>query len=113
MEPLTKSVADYIENEGMEVTNYIALEIPDNLEVGSRDPLALVGIINDLDHSEADVVVLSACVQMPSLEAVQQVQDAIGKPVITAAIATTYQMLKTLGLRTYVPNAGELLSGKY
>lgn len=113
MQPLTKAVVDYIENEGIEVTNYIALEIPDNLEVGSRDPLALVDIIKDLDHSRADVVVLSACVQMPSLEAVQQVQDAIGKPVITAAIATTYQMLKTLGLKTYVPNAGELLSGKY
>ncbi|MFF1832492.1 Asp/Glu racemase [Paenarthrobacter sp. NPDC058040] len=113
MEPLTRSVAEYIENEGVKVTNYIALEIPDNLEVGARDPLALVEIIKDLDHSEADVVVLSACVQMPSLEAVQQVQDAIGKPVITAAIATTYQMLKTLGLKTYVPNAGELLSGKY
>jgi maleate isomerase len=113
MEPLTKEVAAYIENEGIEVTNYIALEIPNNLEVGARDPLALIEIVKGLDHSEADVVVLSACVQMPSLEAVQQVQDAIGKPVITAAIATTYQMLKTLGLKTYVPNAGELLSGKY
>jgi maleate isomerase len=113
MEPLTREVAAYIEDEGIRVTGYIALEIPDNLEVGSRDPRALVDIVKDLDHSDADVVVLSACVQMPSLEAVQEVQDVIGKPVITAAIATTYQMLKTLGLRTYVPNAGELLSGKY
>lgn len=113
MEPLTKSVAEYIENEGIEVTNYVALEIADNMEVGTRDPLALLDIIKDLDHSEADVVVLSACVQMPSLEAVQQVQDAIGKPVITAAIATTYQMLKALDLKTFVPNSGELLSGKY
>ncbi|WP_431710492.1 maleate cis-trans isomerase family protein [Glutamicibacter uratoxydans] len=113
MEPLTKKVVEYIEHEGIEVTDYVALEIPDNLEVGSRDPLALVEIINRLDHSDADVVVLSACVQMPSLEAVQIVQDAIGKPVITAAIATTYTMLKTLGLKTFVPDAGELLSGKY
>lgn len=30
-----------------------------------------------------------------------------------AAIATTYRMLKTLGLKTRVPGAGELLSGKY
>jgi maleate isomerase len=70
-------------------------------------------IVNDLDHSEADVVILSACVQMPSLDAVQVVQDRIGKPVITAAIATTFFLLKELGLKTYVPNAGELLSGKY
>jgi len=56
---------------------------------------------------------LSACVQMPSLEAVQVVQDRLGKPVITAAIATTYFLLKELGLKTYVPNAGELLNGSY
>lgn len=113
MEPLTREVAAYIENEGIRVSDYIALEIADNLEVGARDPHLLVDIVKELEHSEADAVVLSACVQMPSLEAVQEVQDTIGKPVLTAAIATTYQMLKALGLKTYVPNAGELLSGKY
>ena len=113
LDPLTREVAAYIEHEGTKVTDYVALGIPDNLEVGSRDPRALVEIVKDLDHSQADVVVLSACVQMPSLAAVQEVQDAIGKPVVTAAIATTYQMLKTLGLSPHVPGAGELLSGRY
>lgn len=113
MDALTREVVSYIENEGVDVVDYIALEIPDNLEVGERDPLALVDIVKNLDHADADVVVLSACVQMPSLAAVQIVEDAIGKPVITAAIATTYKMLKSLGLKTYVPNAGSLLSGRY
>ena len=36
-----------------------------------------------------------------------------GKPVVTAAIATTYAMLKALDLDTYVPGAGALLSGAY
>lgn len=113
MEPLTREVASYIENEGIRVLDYIALEIPDNLEVAARDPRALVDIVKSLDYSEADVVVLSACVQMPSLQAVQDVENAIGKPVITAAIATTWQMLKALDLETFVPNAGTLLSGRY
>ena len=41
---LTDLVLDYIRAEGFEVTNHIALEIPDNLEVGARDPMALVDI---------------------------------------------------------------------
>lgn len=110
---LTQQVVDYIRGEGYDVTDFIALDIPDNLEVGARDPLALDKIVDDLDYSEADVVILSACVQMPSLGAVQRVQDRIGKPVVTASIATVYQMLKALDLKTAVPNAGELLSGKY
>src|SRR5262245_26355326 len=49
MKPLTQLVAEYIEAEGIEVVDRIALEIPDNLEVGRRDPLALCSIYKDLD----------------------------------------------------------------
>jgi maleate isomerase len=33
--------------------------------------------------------------------------------VVSAAVCTTYQMLKKLGLEARVPGAGALLSGKY
>jgi len=60
-----------------------------------------------------DAIVLSACVQMPSLAAVDKVQAITGKPVVTAAIATAYAMLKALKLEPVVPGAGALLSGAY
>ncbi|MDC7718681.1 Asp/Glu racemase [Vogesella sp. DC21W] len=113
MKPLTKLVVDYIESEGIEVQDYIALEIPNNLEVGSRDPLALVDIYKKLNYQGVDAIVLSACVQMPSLEAIQVVENECGIPVVSAAVCTTYQMLRKLGLQTVVPNAGSLLSGRY
>jgi len=113
LKPLTEQVVGYLRNEGYAVTDHIALEIPDNLEVGNRDPMALDAIVDRLDHSRADVVILSACVQMPSLAAIQVVQDRIGKPVVSAAVATTYEILKALDLKPVVPNAGELLSGRY
>jgi len=113
MRPLTDKVVEYIEHQGFEVLDSIALEIPNNLEVGAQNPMNLTRIIDDLDYADADVVILSACVQMPSLAAVQEVQDRIGKPVITAAIATTYFLLKEMGLKPVVPNAGALLSGQY
>lgn len=113
MKPLTQLVVDYLEQEGIEVVSHLALEIPNNLEVGARDPNALRTIYRQLDLTHADAVVLSACVQMPSLAAIQAVQDECGKPVISAAVCTTYSMLRKLGLRTFVPDAGELLSGRY
>jgi maleate isomerase len=113
MKPLTQLVADYIEAEGIQVIDRIALEIPDNLEVGRRDPMALCTIYRDLDLKGADAVVLSSCVQMPSLAAVPVVEKECGLPVISAAISTTYQMLKKLNLDTRVPDGGALLSGKY
>jgi maleate isomerase len=113
MLPLTRMVVDYIENEGHEVLVWRALEIPDNLEVGRHDPARLPGIVAGMDLAGVDAIVLSACVQMPSLQAVAQVEAMTGKPVVTAAIATTYAMLKALGLDTYVPGGGALLSGAY
>jgi maleate isomerase len=110
---LCTMVAEYIEHEGFTVVDRIALEIPDNLEVGRRDPLALVDIYKKLALTGIDALVLSSCVQMPSLAAVPIVEQECGIPVMSASIATTYQMLQKLGLRTVAPNAGALLSGAY
>ncbi|MNT01024.1 Maleate isomerase [compost metagenome] len=60
-----------------------------------------------------DAIVLSACVQMQSLPSIQKVQDESGIPTVSAAVATTWQMLRKLDLRTEVAGCGELLSGKY
>ena len=113
LKPLTQLVADYIEAEGIEVVDAIALEIPDNVEVGRRDPMALVEIYRSLKLDGADAVVLSSCVQMPSLAAIPAVERECGLPVVSAAVCTTYQMLRKLGLATEVPEAGSLLSGAY
>ena len=113
LKPLTQLVVDYIEAEGIKVIDSISLEIEDNVEVGRRNPMALIEIYKNLKLAGADVLVLSACVQMPSLEAITIVEKECGLPVVSTAVCTTYQMLRRLGLNTYVPNAGALLSGKY
>ena len=113
MKPLTELVVDYVRNEGFEVVDYRALEIQDNLAVAAHDPMNLPGIVAGMDTADADVIVLSACVQMPSLPAVSVVEAQSGKPVLTAAIATTWSMLRALDLPTRVPGGGALLSGAY
>jgi maleate isomerase len=113
VKPLTSLVCDYLEHEAVEVADAISLEIADNVAVGRRDPMALVEIVDRLDTSGVDAVVLSACVQMPSLAAVQVVEDALGVPVVSSAICTTFELLVNLGLEPIVPRAGRLLSGCY
>lgn len=113
MKPLTEMVVSYIRNEGVEVSTWRALEISDNLAVAAHDPMNLPKIVQGMDTSDVDAVVLSACVQMPSLIAVPEAEAVTRKPVLTAAIATTWSMLKALGLDTRVPGGGTLLSGHY
>jgi maleate isomerase len=111
--PLTRVVLDYIEHESIGITDWRALEVPDNLAVGRLDPVRLPVIVSEMALARADAIVLSACVQMPSLSVVEEVQKRTGKPVISAAIATTYVMLKALNLSTVVRGGGALLSGAY
>ena len=108
---LTAQVCDYIEAEGVEVVSSVSLEVADNVAVGRLDPQALRETYKRLDLSRADALVLSSCVQMPSLAAIQLVEDECGLPVLSAATATTWAILGALGLDPVVPAAGRLLAG--
>ena len=111
MRPLTDLVVAYIENEGIEVIDSICFEIPDNLEVGLRDPMQLVKDVRGLNTEGADVVVASACVQMPSLPAIQRIEDMLGIRTVSTAVCTVRRMLDHLKLEPIVPGAGALLAG--
>lgn len=110
MRPLTDLVVNYIKDQGIEVVDSIALEIPDNLEVGRRDPMLLLNDVDALDIEGVDAVVISACVQMPSLPAIEPAQDKLGLSVTSAAACTTRKLLEALDLEPVVPSAGAILS---
>lgn len=113
MKPLARLVVEYIEAEGIEVKDYVALEIPDNLAVGRQDSSRLLDIRQRLDLANVDALIASACVQMPSLGAIPELERATGLPVVSAAVCTAYQLLKSLGVDALSAEAGELLSGRH
>ncbi|TDB83795.1 Asp/Glu racemase [Actinomadura sp. KC216] len=111
VDSLTGLVRDYLAAEGIAVRDALSLGVADNLAVGRLDPQDLVGHYRKLDLTGCDALVLSACVQMPSLPVVQRIEDGCGLPVVTAATATVHRLLTGLGLRPVVPGAGRLLGG--
>jgi maleate isomerase len=110
LQPLMDSVVGYIRAEGIEVIDSITLSIADNAEVGRRDPMALLSDVERLNTRGADVVVLSACVQMPSLAAVPAAQAKLGMPVTSAAICTARSLMRALRLEPVAPDGGYFLS---
>ena len=113
MRPLTDMVVDYLEHQGFEVIDSIALEIPDNLEVAAQNPMNLLDIYKRLNIKGADVLVASACVQMPSLAAIDLLEKEVGIPVTSAAVCTTYEMMKKMGIKAQSAIGGTLLNGEY
>lgn len=109
MRPLAQQVVDYIEAEGFEVADWRALEVADNAEVGRIPGERVMAAARSLDLAGVDVLVISACVQMPSLDLVQTAEDEFGIPVISAATAGAYSILRTIGASVDIPGAGSLL----
>ena len=75
------------------------------------DPARLPAHARELALAGVDAVVLSACVQMPSLPAIQAVEDELGLPVVTAASATARSILLAIGITPRIHGAGQLLAG--
>jgi maleate isomerase len=111
---LADQVADYIRAEGFDVAGQVALNVVDNVEVGMIPSSALVEHARRLSEEtdDLDALVLSCCVQMPSLAVVSSVEDEVGIPVVTAATATVRSILLALGLDPVVPAAGRALAAE-
>lgn len=109
MRPLAEQVVTYIEAEGIQVTDWRALEVADNAEVGCIPGERVMEAARSLDLTGADAMVISACVQMPSLNLVQSAEDEFGLPVLSAATAGAYSLLRGLDLPVDLPGAGSLL----
>jgi maleate isomerase len=109
LKKLTLLVAGYIEDAGIEVGDALSLEVSDNRAVAALDPENLKNHWKRLNLRDCDALVLSACVQMPSLSAIEEVERDCGLPTLSAATATTWAILRALNLEPVVPGAGGLL----
>ncbi|MDI9938734.1 maleate cis-trans isomerase [Rhodococcus sp. IEGM 1351] len=109
MRPLAEQVVAYIEAEGIQVSDWRALEVADNAEVGCIPGDRVMDAARSLDRAGVDALVISACVQMPSLDLVQAAEDEFELPVLSAATAGVYSLLRALGLPVDIPGAGGLL----
>jgi maleate isomerase len=109
LKKLTRLVVEYIEDSGVEVADAISLEVPDNRAVAALDPQDLKNHWKRLDLRDCDALVLSACVQMPSLSVIEEVEQRAELPTLSAATATTWAILRALDLEPVAPGGAELL----
>jgi maleate isomerase len=109
LRPLATRVVAYLENEDLEVADWRALEVEDNRAVGCIPGDQLMAAARSLDLTGLDALVISACVQMPSLSLVEAAEEEFGIPVISAATAGAFSILRAVDLPVAIPAAGSLL----
>ncbi|GAA1619120.1 maleate cis-trans isomerase [Kribbella sancticallisti] len=109
LKPLAEKVVAYLEAEGFEVVDWRALEVEDNREVGCIPGARVMAAARSLELGRADALVISACVQMPSLPLIDLAEQEFGLPVVSAASAGAYSILRSAGLSLELRGAGSLL----
>jgi maleate isomerase len=109
LRPLAEQVVGYLESESFKVGDWRALEVADNAEVGCIRGERVLRAARSLDLTGVDALVISACVQMPSLDLVESAEEEFGIPVLSAATAGAYSILRSLNLPVAILGAGSLL----
>lgn len=107
--PLTARMSATLAEYGITVVQSRSLEVVDNVEVGRLDPDKLLALAAQMDFSGSDALVLSACVQMPSLPVIEEAEQRFGLPVISAATASVHALLRRLDIEPDIADAGSLL----
>jgi maleate isomerase len=109
MRPLAEQVVAYLTAEGFEVADWRALQVQDNHAVGRIPGDRVLAAARELHLDGVDALVISACVQMPSLELIEPAEREFGIPVVSAATAGAYSILRATGLPVDIVGAGSLL----
>ncbi len=101
---------DYLEAEGVSIRGFHAFEgLLTDYEVSRLPPQALYEAGLEANNPEVEAVFLS-CTGIRSAEIVEELENALGKPVVTSNQAAFWQCLRLAGCSAKVPGFGRLLT---
>jgi maleate cis-trans isomerase len=98
----------FLEASGVEVVDMKGLALVDNLVVGRLGPDSAYELALKVNRADADAIVL-ACTNWQTMDAIERIERATGKPVITTTQASIWAALRMIGHCEPVEGYGRLL----
>ncbi len=99
----------FLEDEGFEaISRADVTERLGNEGQGALQPDAVIELARRADHPKAEAIVLS-CTDMRAAETIAQIEEALGKPVITSNQAMMFQTLELLGINDPPAGFGQIM----
>ncbi|HET7157723.1 MAG TPA: hypothetical protein VFI62_01925, partial [Burkholderiales bacterium] len=95
-EKVNAIAASFLEASGIKVISMRGLALVDNLVVGRLGADTAYDLALQVDHKDADAIVLS-CTNWPSMDAIERIERATGKPVISTTQASIWAALRIIG----------------
>ncbi|CAN5458776.1 aspartate/glutamate racemase family protein [soil metagenome] len=101
--------AQFLEANGVEILSNIGLDVVDNLEIGRLPVRSAFDVAVAADHPDAQAIVL-ACTNWPTLEVIDEIEQKLGKPVISTGPVSAWQALRMVGHDEPLPGFGALMT---
>lgn len=102
----------FLEDAGYKVPRWHGLQLGETQEerrgIARVPPSSLERLVRYIDCDEADTIFLS-CTNLATVDVIEELEAAVGKPVITSNQATFWHALRTLGIKDRIEGRGRLL----
>lgn len=105
---LNASVATYLRNAEFEIADFQGLNLLYDRDMIRVAPEFLVEFACAIDRPDADALLLS-CGALRSVEVIERIEHAIGKPVVASNQAMLWECLRLAGIEDRLDGLGKLL----
>ena len=111
LDEINTAEAEFLLEQGFDVLDIQGLNIASGWDMGLVTPAYWAKFAKEIDQPDADAIFLS-CGGIRSLEAVDEIEQATGKPVITYNQAQMWSCLRRAGIMDELQGFGRLFSCK-
>lgn len=108
-EDLNKLERRFLEQNGFSVDKIVGLGLIDNIKIAETEPETLSSLVKKANTTRAEGIFIS-CTNLPTLDRIAALEQALKKPVVSSNTATLWAMMKELGKLLEAPKFGKLFA---
>lgn len=105
----SRPMADYFSGLGFGIDRFTCLDMTDDREMARVAPSEIVAFAKEAFDPKSDALFIS-CTALRAAGVAAEIEQAIGKPVVTSNLATAWQCLRLCGDQTSRPELGRLMT---
>ena len=109
LDEINTKEAEFLYNKGFEIKNIQGLNLSTGLEFGRVTPEYWKKFAIEIDDRDAEAVFLS-CGGIRSAEVIEEIENIIGKPVITSNQAQVWSCLRKAGIKDIIKGFGKIFN---
>ena len=111
LDEINTKEAEFLNNKGFSILNIQGLNLTKGIEFGTVTPEYWIKFAQEINDEIADAIFLS-CGGIRSTEVIDQIEQKVGKPVITSNQAQMWSCLRRAGVEDKILGFGELFNHK-